>query len=71
MSLAAWFRGWLHCISSGETEVQRRPYHRYCRCALHQRSRWNAGEVCSSNSRVSYPLSRGFEGASIRSSTDG
>ncbi|GAB4828192.1 hypothetical protein Ancab_035109 [Ancistrocladus abbreviatus] len=47
------------CISGSRTEVQRRPYHRNCSCALHK-SRRNGRDqhLCPHNNIVSYQIRR-------------
>ncbi|XP_047949235.1 uncharacterized protein LOC125195077 [Salvia hispanica] len=46
------------CITAADTGIQRRPYHRYCGCALH-----NSAGHCPHRSRydkVSYPIRRSW-----------
>ncbi|KAL2929861.1 Sodium- and chloride-dependent creatine transporter 1 [Bienertia sinuspersici] len=52
---------------SGNSEVQRRPYHRNCSCALHNKSRGNCPHSSvSPSSNVSYPIRRSWsEGTSL------
>ncbi|XP_051114175.1 uncharacterized protein LOC127239869 [Andrographis paniculata] len=46
------------CISSGDSGVQRRPYHRNCSCALHQsRRRCHHASRCAT---VAYPIRRSW-----------
>ncbi|ONK59594.1 uncharacterized protein A4U43_C08F8070 [Asparagus officinalis] len=52
-------------ISSSDTEIRRRPYHRNCSCALH-RSRENSRNGMSSCcNTVSYPKRMQLEGAKV------
>ncbi|KAI3709335.1 hypothetical protein L2E82_39095 [Cichorium intybus] len=51
------------CITSGDLEITRRPYHRNCNCALHKMR-----EKCSHVSpvtNVSYPIRRVFSEGSL------
>ncbi|GAB4832747.1 hypothetical protein Ancab_006764 [Ancistrocladus abbreviatus] len=54
------FRGVFEgCISGNHTEVERRPYHRNCSCALHKSSRNGRDQHrCTHNIVVSYPIRR-------------
>ncbi|ESW10436.1 hypothetical protein PHAVU_009G209300 [Phaseolus vulgaris] len=50
------------CISAYDNDVERRPYHRNCSCALHNKSR--RGRACSHKmprcNSVSYPVRRAW-----------
>ncbi|KAK6156572.1 hypothetical protein DH2020_010820 [Rehmannia glutinosa] len=46
------------CISGGDMGIQRRPYHKNCKCALHK-SRGHCAHS-SRNSVVSYPIRRSW-----------
>ncbi|RAL37743.1 hypothetical protein DM860_000437 [Cuscuta australis] len=47
-------------ISGHDSDIQRRPYHKNCGCALHK-SRGGGGRRCShSPSHVSYPIRRSW-----------
>ena len=43
----------LGCIVAGNVDKQRRPYHRYCSCALHEKSR-SKSKISSCS--ASYPI---------------
>ncbi|KAF9680692.1 hypothetical protein SADUNF_Sadunf06G0148000 [Salix dunnii] len=45
------------CLSGGEMGIDRRPYHRNCRCALHN-SKENCSHTMSRYKNVSYPIKR-------------
>ncbi|KAJ6698590.1 HOMEODOMAIN PROTEIN 8 putative-RELATED [Salix purpurea] len=45
------------CLSGGEVGFDRRPYHRNCRCALHN-SKENCSHTMSRYKNVSYPIKR-------------
>ncbi|GMI89184.1 hypothetical protein HRI_002587700 [Hibiscus trionum] len=49
---------WLYegCISVRDTTIERRPYHRNCRCALHDKSRGNCPHAFAKSKNVSYPV---------------
>ncbi|TYJ29186.1 hypothetical protein E1A91_A06G053500v1 [Gossypium mustelinum] len=57
------FRSLLYegCISDCDINIERRPYHRNCRCALHDKS---LGRNCSrsfpKSKNVSYPMRRSW-----------
>ncbi|KAK8655036.1 hypothetical protein V6N13_107628 [Hibiscus sabdariffa] len=44
------------CISVCDTTIERRPYHRNCRCALHDKSRGNCPRAFAKSKSVSYPI---------------
>ncbi|KAL2481208.1 hypothetical protein Adt_34174 [Abeliophyllum distichum] len=46
------------CISGSDTGIQRRPYHKNCRCQLHK-SRQNCSHLSQYRS-VSYPIRRSW-----------
>lgn len=50
------------CISSDDTEVCRRPYHRDCNCPLHKLSEHRSHVSLRKPTTVSYPLSRVYNG---------
>ncbi|KAJ0029787.1 uncharacterized protein LOC116143602 [Pistacia vera] len=59
------------CISGGDTEIERRPYHRNCGCALHSKSN-NKGRgnyICPNGlpkcKNVSYPIRRSWSEGSL------
>ncbi|EHA8591981.1 hypothetical protein COCNU_contig69151249G000010 [Cocos nucifera] len=54
------------CIAFFDNEIQRRPYHRNCSCALHRSSGLPKDLPC--NAKVSYPLQRRSWGGSVASS---
>uniref|UniRef100_A0A6N2MQL3 Uncharacterized protein n=1 Tax=Salix viminalis TaxID=40686 RepID=A0A6N2MQL3_SALVM len=45
------------CLAGGEVGFDRRPYHRNCRCALHN-SKENCSHTMSRYKNVSYPIKR-------------
>ncbi|KAJ6382279.1 hypothetical protein OIU77_030847 [Salix suchowensis] len=45
------------CLSGGEVGFDRRPYHRNCRCALHN-SKENCSHTMSRYKNVLYPIKR-------------
>ncbi|OMO80457.1 hypothetical protein COLO4_24089 [Corchorus olitorius] len=48
------------CISGTNIGIERRPYHRNCRCALHDKSKGNCPHAFPKNKKVSYPLRRAW-----------
>ncbi|KAK9098428.1 hypothetical protein Syun_025473 [Stephania yunnanensis] len=46
------------CLSVSDTEVERRPYHRNCGCALHRSGGGTSG--CSRRKEISYPMRRSW-----------
>ncbi|KAE8687124.1 serine/threonine-protein phosphatase 7 long form-like protein [Hibiscus syriacus] len=48
------------CISGCDITVERRPYHRNCQCALHDKSRGNCPHASAKSKTVSYPLRRAW-----------
>ncbi|KAE8126141.1 hypothetical protein FH972_020885 [Carpinus fangiana] len=55
------------CISSCDTGIERRPYHRNCGCALHNKSRKASPHAlparCKKN--ISYPIRRSWSEGSL------
>ncbi|XP_022730352.1 uncharacterized protein LOC111285272 [Durio zibethinus] len=47
-------------ISSCDIGMERRPYHRNCRCALHDKSRGNCSRAFPKCKNVSYPMRRSW-----------
>ncbi|GMI97618.1 hypothetical protein HRI_003431100 [Hibiscus trionum] len=66
------FRSLLYvgCICGSDHGVERRPYHRNCRCALHDKSlHRNCSCRFSTSKKVSYPIRRSWsEGCLAHSS---
>ncbi|KAJ9163010.1 hypothetical protein P3X46_022732 [Hevea brasiliensis] len=48
------------CLSGGDTGIERRPYHRNCRCALHNNSKDSCPHGMSKCKNVSYPVRRSW-----------
>ncbi|EEF38884.1 uncharacterized protein LOC8262857 [Ricinus communis] len=48
------------CLSGGDMGIERRPYHRNCRCALHNKSKDNCPHGMSKCKNVSYPIRRAW-----------
>ncbi|GMJ15636.1 hypothetical protein HRI_005232800 [Hibiscus trionum] len=48
------------CISGSNIGVEQRPYHRNCRCALHDKSLRNCPHAFPKSKSVSYPIRRGW-----------
>ncbi|MBA0797213.1 hypothetical protein Gohar_007928 [Gossypium harknessii] len=46
------------CLSSRDVAIERRPYHRNCGCALHDKSRRSCLHKFSKSTNVSYPIRR-------------
>ncbi|KAK7304086.1 hypothetical protein RJT34_15117 [Clitoria ternatea] len=57
------------CISCYDNDVERRPYHRNCACALHSKSRSNKKTLCTHKlpwcNNVSYPMRRAWSEGSL------
>ncbi|KAL3840711.1 hypothetical protein ACJIZ3_025302 [Penstemon smallii] len=52
------------CLSGGDMGIQRRPYHKNCKCALHN----SRGGHCTRHSRynnVSYPIRRAWSESNL------
>ncbi|KAF5198082.1 hypothetical protein FRX31_012333 [Thalictrum thalictroides] len=47
------------CISSNDTQIERRPYHRNCKCALHKQ-RGNGSKSFHRDHKISYPIRRAW-----------
>ncbi|KAK8597900.1 hypothetical protein V6N13_095294 [Hibiscus sabdariffa] len=58
------------CICGSDLDVERRPYHRNCRCALHDKSlHGNCSCFFPKSKKVSYPVRRSWnEGCLAHSS---
>ncbi|KAG4949781.1 hypothetical protein JHK82_043001 [Glycine max] len=56
------------CISAYDNDVERRPYHKNCGCALHSKSRRNS-RACTHKlpkcNNVSYPMRRAWSEGSL------
>jgi hypothetical protein len=52
------------CLSSGDMGIDRRPYHRNCRCALHK-SKDNCPHALPRCKNVSYPIKRSWSDGSL------
>ncbi|GMI94747.1 hypothetical protein HRI_003144000 [Hibiscus trionum] len=48
------------CISGCDNTIERRPYHRNCQCALHDKSHGNCPRAFGKSKSVSYPLRRAW-----------
>lgn len=48
------------CLSGSDTGIERRPYHRNCRCALHNNSKGSCHHEISKCKTVSYPIRRSW-----------
>ncbi|KAF5180034.1 hypothetical protein FRX31_030378 [Thalictrum thalictroides] len=49
------------CLSSFDVEIERRPYHRYCTCALHKSKGTQCFKVSNwNNNNISYPMRRSY-----------
>ncbi|GLU10233.1 hypothetical protein SLE2022_270530 [Rubroshorea leprosula] len=46
------------CISGSDRDIENRPYHRNCGCALHSRSRGTCPHASPKSNNVSYPMRR-------------
>ncbi|GAY56707.1 hypothetical protein WN943_003027 [Citrus x changshan-huyou] len=56
------------CLSGCDTGIERRPYHRYCGCALHSKSKNNHrvhGLPPRCKGTVSYPMRRSYSEGSL------
>ncbi|GMJ07248.1 hypothetical protein HRI_004394000 [Hibiscus trionum] len=54
------------CISGCDLGIERRPYHRNCRCALHDKSfPGNCSHVFPKSKKVSYPIRRSWSEGSL------
>ncbi|KAJ4958811.1 hypothetical protein NE237_025922 [Protea cynaroides] len=54
------------CISMKDMEIERRPYHRNCSCALHKRTReGGSSKACSLCGKVSFPVRRSQSDGSL------
>ncbi|XP_010265746.1 PREDICTED: uncharacterized protein LOC104603424 [Nelumbo nucifera] len=59
------------CISMYDMEIERRPYHQNCSCALHKsRSRGGCSGGCSPFRNVSFPVKRSWGESSSLSPGD-
>ncbi|CAK7338517.1 unnamed protein product [Dovyalis caffra] len=52
------------CLSGGDLGIDRRPYHRNCRCALHK-SKENCPHAMPRCKNVSYPIKRSWSEGSL------
>ncbi|KAK8545171.1 hypothetical protein V6N13_066468 [Hibiscus sabdariffa] len=48
------------CISGSNTGIEHRPYHRNCRCALHDKSQGNCPHPFPKSKSLSYPIRRAW-----------
>ncbi|OAY31777.1 uncharacterized protein LOC110600516 [Manihot esculenta] len=48
------------CLSGADTGIERRPYHRNCRCALHNKSKESCPHGMPKSKNVSYPIRRSW-----------
>ncbi|XVE98493.1 hypothetical protein REPUB_Repub03eG0111400 [Reevesia pubescens] len=48
------------CLSGCHIGIERRPYHRNCPCALHDKSRWNCPHASPKSKNVSYRIRRAW-----------
>ncbi|KAI3839377.1 hypothetical protein MKX03_032659 [Papaver bracteatum] len=51
------------CISTSDTDIERRPYHKNCNCALHRSSSKSSSAAttkCNSKKKLSYPMRRSW-----------
>lgn len=69
-SAGAVAEGWLRCvyegcIAGGDTGIERRPYHRNCGCALHDKSRKGSAISKCCKKKVSYPIRRSWSEGSL------
>ncbi|GMI84245.1 hypothetical protein HRI_002093800 [Hibiscus trionum] len=48
------------CISGSNIGIEHRPYHRNCRCALHDKSQGNCPHPFPKSKSVSYPIRRAW-----------
>ncbi|EXC06929.1 hypothetical protein L484_007609 [Morus notabilis] len=42
-------------ISMRDQEIERRPYHKYCKCALHSMKGTNTSNACPHQRNISFP----------------
>ncbi|GMN69788.1 hypothetical protein TIFTF001_038831 [Ficus carica] len=47
-------------ISMQDMEIERRPYHKNCHCALHKRDRGIASDACSHQRNFSFPRKKSW-----------
>ncbi|KAJ4952488.1 hypothetical protein NE237_029320 [Protea cynaroides] len=56
------------CISMMDMEIERRPYHKNCTCALHKRTREGGpSKACSPCGKVSFRLQRSWSEGNLLS----
>ncbi|KAL4319266.1 hypothetical protein GQ457_18G003970 [Hibiscus cannabinus] len=48
------------CLSGCNNNIERRPYHRNCQCALHDKSHGNCPHAFAKSKSISYPLRRAW-----------
>ncbi|WCJ30053.1 hypothetical protein M5689_011637 [Euphorbia peplus] len=48
------------CLSGGDMGIERRPYHRNCQCALHNKSREDCPHRMPKTKTVKYPMRRAW-----------
>ncbi|KAK8604799.1 hypothetical protein V6N13_082271 [Hibiscus sabdariffa] len=48
------------CLSGCNNTIERRPYHRNCQCALHDKSHGNCPRAFAKSKSISYPLRRAW-----------
>lgn len=53
----------LQCVGVGtmsleDESIDRRPYHKYCRCALHNLKGRNSSKSCLAHRNISFPIKR-------------
>ncbi|KAK8515532.1 hypothetical protein V6N13_139491 [Hibiscus sabdariffa] len=53
------------CISGSNIGIEHRPYHRNCRCALHDKSQGNCPHPFPKSKSVSYPIRRAWSEGSL------
>ncbi|KAG6628147.1 uncharacterized protein LOC122297052 [Carya illinoinensis] len=58
------------CIAGCDTGIERRPYHRNCGCALHNKSRKGSSNITAFSAKcckksVSYPIRRSWSEGSL------
>lgn len=62
----ALFRSVYHgCIAGCDAEIDRRPYHKNCGCALHDRDNRRCSRAMSKHNTVSYPIRRAWSEGSL------
>ncbi|PIA45674.1 hypothetical protein AQUCO_01600123v1 [Aquilegia coerulea] len=47
------------CLSESGVEIERKPYHRNCSCALHK-PKGQCYKVSNGNKKISYPMRRSY-----------